>query len=129
MAGHTSEKRWDSNVFGDSGIGVLVRDASVSAVDKLTAAENLYQDLVELWDFAGGTDQGVADQLFFEIWSVRVSDPIGNPGVVDIQANSVEVDMVKDAKAAALAFHELYLALTNVAVTTKDRVTTLRRMT
>ena len=129
MAGHTSEKRWATNKFADVGIGLLVRDASIEAIDKLTNGEHLYQDLVELWAFAGGTDQLVADQLFFEIWSIRVSDPIGNPGIVDTQANSIEVDMVKDAKAAMLAIHDLFGAITNEVTATEDRITTLRRMT
>ncbi len=129
MAGHTVEKRWDQNRFADAGIGQLVRDAAVNTVEHLTSSENLYQDLVELWAFAGGTDQAVANQLFFEIWSTRVSDPIGNPGVLDTEANSVEVAVVSDAKAAMLATHELYEAMTNQVTVTKDRIATLRRMT
>lgn len=125
MAGHTSEKRWDRNQFGDVGIGQLVRDVAVAAVDKLTVGEAMYQELLELWTFAGGTDQFVADQLFFEIWSVRETIP----GTPDTQANAVEVAMVTDAKATMLAIHQLYEALTNVAVTQADRISTLRRMT
>ncbi len=129
MAGHTSEKRWSNNKFGDSGIALLVRDAAVQTIDKLTAGENLYQDLLELWQFAGPTDQAVADQLFFDIWPTRVSDPIGNPGVFDTQANADEVIMVGDAKAAMVSIHELFDAMSNVVTATADRVATLRRMT
>ncbi len=129
MAGHTSEKRWDRNKFADEGIGAIVRQSVSEVLSSLVRGEDIYQDLQELWLFAGGTDQDVANQLFFDIWSVRVSDPIGNPGVVDTEANSVEVDIVGDAKAAMLAIHELYEALTNQVTATKDRIATIRRMT
>jgi hypothetical protein len=129
MAGHTSEKLWGRNKFGDTGIGDIVKGNSVQTLNALNLSEEAYQDLLELWSFAGGTDQLVADQLFFDVWSVRVSDPIGNPDVVDTQANAREVTMVADAKAAMLALHQLYEALTNVVVTQSDRISVLRRMT
>ncbi len=129
MAGHTSEKRWDQNKFGDAGVGQQVRDVAIDVVDMLTRSENLYQDLLELWTFQGGTNQAVADQLFFEVWSTRVSDPEGAPDVFDTQANALEVAIVDDAKASMLATHQLYEALTNVAVAQADRIAPLRRMT
>ncbi len=128
MAGHTSEKRWDQNKFGDAGVGQQVRDVAIDVVDMLTRLENLYQDLLELWQFAGGTDQGVADQLFFEQWSGRI-DPTSSPQTIETQANQSEVDKVADAKLAMLALHELFEAMTNVITSQSDRIKTIRRMT
>lgn len=129
MAGHSSEKLWDGNNFGDIGVGETVKNACIQVLSSLNLSEESYQDLLELWSFAGGSDQLVANQLFFDIWSVRVSDPVGAPGIVDTQANPQEVGKVADAKAAMLALHQLYEALTNVAVAQSDRVSVLRRMT
>jgi hypothetical protein len=130
MAGHSSEKRWRSNQTNDSGVGVseLINESCVGVLRGLEDAENKYQDLLELFQYAGGTAQLLANQLFYEDWSVRESDPIGNPGVLDTQANATEVAMVQDAIDAAAAIHELYLAMTNVAVTQADRAAAIRRM-
>ena len=130
MAGHSSEKRWRSNQTNDSGVGVseLINESCVGVLRGLEDAENKYQDLLELFQYAGGTAQLLANQLFYEDWSVRESDPIGNPGVLDTQANATEVAMVQDAIDAAAAIHELYLAMTNVAITQADRAAAIRRM-
>lgn len=125
MAGHTSEKRWDKNQFGDVGVGEIVKNAALQMVFAMDMGEAAYEDLLELWDFAGGTDQLLADQLFREIWSVRETVP----GTPDTQANPQEMGQVADARATMLAIHELYEALTNVAVTQANRIATLRRMT
>jgi len=122
MAGHSSEKRWLD-------VSAAVQNVANKTMVAVVESENIYQDLIELWAFAGGTDQLLADQLFLEVWQRRESDPVGDPGVFDTEANATEVGQVTDAKAAALAVHELFLALTNVAVTQEDRITTLRRMT
>ena len=130
MAGHTSEKRWRSNQTPDSGTGVsiLVRDSTETVITALSQAEIQYQDLLELYAFAGGTAQLLADQLFYENWSVRESDPIGNPGVTDTEANATEVSMATDLINAVTAMHELYEAANNVVVTQEDRFAQLRRM-
>ena len=122
MAGHSSEKRWEE-------VSAVVANIARQVLATIVESEDAYQDLIELWTFAGATDQKLADQLFFEVWSVRESDPIGNPGVLDTQANTEEVGKVTDAKGAALAVHQLYEALTNVATAQADRIATLRRMT
>ena len=131
MAGHTSEKRWGSNQTNSSGTGVsvLVNNASETVIIALTQAETMYQDLLELYAYAGSTSQLLADQLFFEEWSVRESDPIGNPGVLDTQANAAEVEMATDLINAVTAMHELYQAANNVVTTQEDRFAQLRRMT
>ena len=130
MAGHTSEKRWRSNQTTDSGTGIssIVRTSTITVIDSLTNAENAYQDLLELYTYVGGTAQLLADQLFYEDWVVRESDPIGNPGVLDTQANAVEVAKATDLINAVTAMHELYGAASNVVTTTEDRFAKLRRM-
>ena len=130
MAGHTSEKRWRSNQGQDSGAGVseIVKTSAIGVIDSLSQAETMYQDMLELYTYAGGTAQLLADQLFYEDWVTRESDPIGNPGVLDTQANTVEVAKTTDLIAAATSLHELYQAANNVATTTEDRFAQLRRM-
>ena len=130
MAGHTSEKRWRSNQTNDSGTGVsiLVRDSAETVISALSQAEIQYQDLLELYAFVGSTSQLLADQLFYENWSVRESDPIGNPGVLDTEANAAEVSKATDLINAVTAMHELYEAANNVVVAQEDRFAQLRRM-
>lgn len=131
MAGHTSEKRWRNNQTNDSGTGVsiLVNQAAGVIVNGLSDAEIMYQDLQELYVYVGSTAQLLADQLFYEDWVGRESDPIGNPGVLDTQANAEEVAKATDLVNAVTAMHELYQAANNVAVTQEDRFAQLRRMT
>jgi hypothetical protein len=130
MAGHTSEKRWRRNQTNDSGEGIsnLLQSASENVITALTNAETLYKELLELYQYCGGTAQGLADQLFYEDWSVRESDPIGNPGVFDTQANALEVEKAQAAIDAATAMHELYQAADNQVVTQADRFAEMRRM-
>ena len=131
MAGHTSEKRWRSNQTNDSGLGVsvLVAESANGVFNALVQAENQYLDMLELYTYAGSTAQLLADQLFFEEWSERESDPIGNPGVLDTEANAAEVSKATDLINAVTAMHELYQAATNVVVTQEDRFGQLLRMT
>jgi len=130
MAGHSSEKRWRNNMNQDSGVGVstLISTSCETVLRGLEEAESLYQELLEIYQYAGGTAQLLADQLFYEDWSVRESDPIGNPGVLDTQANAVEVEKAQAAIDAVTALHELYQAANNVAVAQADRASELRRM-
>ena len=130
MAGHTSEKRWRSHQTNDSGTGVsiLVNAAAATVINGLTDAETMYNDLLELYAYVGSTAQLLADQLFYEDWVTRESDPIGNPGVLDTQANTVEVSKATDIINAVTSMHELYQAANNVAVVQEDRFAQLRRM-
>ena len=137
MAGHTSEKRWRNNQTNDSGTGVSILVSAQAGVvlNTLQEAEVMYQDLLELYNLAGtgspdlsGTAQGLANQLFFEDWISRESDPIGNPGVLDTEANSDEVAKVTDLIDAVTAMHQLYQAANNVSVSQADRFADLRRM-
>ncbi len=118
---HSSELRW-------AGASAMVSQAALNTLQTLNSSEEIYQELLEVFNFVGGTDQLLADQFFFEIWSGRESDPDGNPGVLDTQANAAEVSLVADLKTAIVALHELYLSLTNGVVVQADRATDLRRM-
>jgi hypothetical protein len=130
MAGHTSEKRWRSNQTQDSGQGVseTVMGAAQQMTHALDLTNEVYTELLELYQYCGSTAQGLADQLFYEDWSVRESDPIGNPGVLDTQANALEVEKAQAAIDAMTAMNEIYQAANNVAVTQSDRMPAIRRM-
>jgi hypothetical protein len=127
---HTSEKRWESFRQADGSIEQGINDTVGNMSEKILKAilegEELFQQLQEMWAFAGGTDQDVADQLFKNKWSVRDTDGDGN---MDTAANAEEVAMAIDAKNACLAMHQLYEALTNGTITADDRASKLRRMT
>ena len=131
MAGaHTSEKRWyrNQNPEGNASVADKVQAAALAVISALEDAESLFGEMQELYSYTGGTMQGLADQLFYEKWVTRESDPIGNPGVFDTQANAQEVAMTQDAFDAVTAMHELYQAMTNVLVAQEDRLAQLRRM-
>jgi hypothetical protein len=130
MAGHTSEKRWRRNQTPESGQGISdqTQQMATSVVSTLLAAEQLYLEMLELYQYCGSTTQGLADQLFLEDWSDRESDPIGNPGVLDTQANAAELAKAQDVVDAITAAHELYQAADNQTVAQEDRLAQLRRM-
>ena len=130
MAGHTSEKRWRSGqgTSTSEGVSELVSGSCEQMTRSLSLAEDTYIELLELFQYAGGTAQLLADQLFYEDWDKRESDPIGNPGVYDTQANALEVEKAQAAIDAMAALHELYQAANNVAVTQSDRMAAIRRM-
>jgi len=130
MSGHTSEKRWRRNQTSVSGQGISDQTQQMAAnvVNTLLEAEQLYLEMLELYSFVGNTAQGLADQLFYEDWVDRESDPIGNPGVLDTAANATELAMTSDLIAAITASHELYEAANNVVTAQEDRLAQLRRM-
>ena len=127
---HTSEKRWyqNQNSHGNESVADKVQIAGRNIIQSLEDSESMFGEMQELFAFAGSTMQGLADQLFFEIWSVRESDPVNLPGVFDTQANAAELGMTQDAFDAVTAMHELYQAMTNVVVTQEDRLAQIRRM-
>lgn len=135
---HSSEKRWRDNQTQFSGRGVAneVSQICERLILELTNAEALYNELLELYQYAGSlgspnlasTAQGLANQLFYEDWVTRESDPIGNPGVLDTEANAEEVAKAQDLINAVTAMHQLYQAADNVSVTQADRFASLRRM-
>lgn len=126
---HTSEKRWyrNQNPNGNSSVADEVQTASLTVRGALEQAEVMFGEMQELFTFAGGTMQLLADQLFYEKWSTRLADP-QVPDVYETQANAAELGMTQDAFDAVTAMHELYQAMTNVVVAQEDRLAQLRRM-
>lgn len=108
---HSSDLRWEQ-----AANQVSARAAQTLA--ELREAEEVYQELLEAYNFAGGTDQLFADQLFVNEILARS----------ETTANAEEVSKVTDLRLAITALHQLYQCLTNVAVTQADRATNLRRM-
>lgn len=108
MKGHSSEKRWDD-------ISSIVHNRSKTLLEIIMDGEEEYLDLLEVFQFAGGTNQLLADQLFTDINSGGTAD-------------SVQVAMVGDLSSAMLSVHEMFLAVTNGTVATKDRAADFRRM-
>lgn len=88
----------------------LVGSVSRSLLRELILGEEAYNDLLEAYMYAGGTDQAFADLLF------------------NTTATAAQVEQVADARQALVAVHRLYLLLTNNAVTQEDYAADLRRM-
>lgn len=61
---HTSEKRWPLVAEGAT-------EVASAMVHILLQAESAYQELLELYAYAGNTAQGLADLLFKEDWEGR----------------------------------------------------------
>lgn len=129
MSGHTSEKRWRRNQTPTSGKGFSeeVTELSAMLLDVLYKAENIGLDLEELKDYTGDSAQEIADQLFYEDWTARESDPLANPGVFEEQASEKEVNMVADAMAAVEAAKEIF-EFANKKEKDKSRIAKMRRM-
>ena len=131
MAGHTSEKRWRRNqnpVFGNSGVSELAQELCRNMIAVLDQSKSAFLELQELYNYAGGTVQSLANQLFFEDWSVREPDPLNDPGVFETEANAEELGKAQDLFDAITALNELYGAANNQATTQEDRFSQLRRM-
>jgi len=74
MAGHTSEKRWRRNQnakFGNAGVSELAAQVCTQMISALDTAKTAYSELQEMYVYAGGTVQSLANQLFYEDWSAR----------------------------------------------------------
>jgi hypothetical protein len=123
MAGHTSEKRWSEHtVNGDRIPGVSSRasEAVNTLINTLNGIEEAYQQMQEIYTYAGGTDALLAELLFKETIAARSSP--------DNVASTEEIDKAGDLIAAMIAAHQIYQAANNVAVAQADRFTDLRRM-
>lgn len=101
---HSSEMVW-SDAAG------RVALAAQQTMAALQAAEEVYQDLLEVYNYTGATDQDMANQLF-EVTA----------------APAEQIAKVTDLRLAITALHELYQAMTNVAISQADRTAPLRRM-
>lgn len=110
---HSSELRWQ-------GAADAVASQAFQTLRALNDAEQTYQDLLEAYTYAGGTDQAFADLLFQEV--------NGNPDPIADTATAEQVALVADLSLAIQALHELYQAADNQVVAQEDRLTQLRRM-
>ena len=87
MAGHTSEKRWRSGMNQQSteeGVSTKVREVCVQMMDALTAAEAAYAEMLEIYQYAGASVQGIADLLFKEDYQSRLVPGVNAAVSVDV---------------------------------------------
>lgn len=110
---HSSTMRWDEAQN-------LVSASAQELLDALLRAESRYQELFEVYQYSGATDQALADQLF--------QDLNGNPVPITGTATAEQVAMIADLRAAIQAMHQLYEAADNVVTAQADRIALLRRM-
>lgn len=101
---HSGEARW-AHAAG------LVALSSAQTIQALNQAEETYKDLLEVYNYAGGSDQAMADLLFD-----------ASP------ADASSVALVADLRAAITALHELWQAMNNGVIAQSDRDALLRRM-
>ena len=110
---HTSEKRWQE-----------VSDRATSVANEmmtiLNYAEEQYQQMLEIYTYAGGTATLLAELLFKEDIEARPSP--------DNVVSQEEIDKATDLINSMTSAHELYQAANNIAVAQEDRATKLRRM-
>ena len=109
---HSSEKRWNE-------LAAKVANISATLVEQLGYAEEQYQQMQEVYTYAGGTATDLAALLFKE--EIEVA---GSP----FTPTQEQIDKAADAVAAMAAAHQLYEAANNIVVTQSDRMTVLRRM-
>lgn len=89
--GHSSEKRWGE-------VGGEVGRVCVDIVETLNQGEEKYLQLVEVFTFAGGTDEGFAAMLFKDDITARA----------DTGPMAEEIAKAADVRAAMVAVHELW---------------------
>ena len=100
MAGHTSEKRWRRNqnpTFGNAGVSELASQICTNMIDVLDQGKAAFNELSELYAFAGGTVQLLADQLFKEDWEARSTTGVQAVITVDVVGNAVQNPIVTTA--------------------------------
>lgn len=103
MAGHTSEKRWRDNqnpTFGNVGVSNVARDLCRTMIQALDDAKTGFSELQEIYAYAGGTIQGLADQLFFEDWSTRSTPGVNATLTVDVSGGVVTAVTITNAGTA-----------------------------
>lgn len=100
---HSSNLLWKD-------IEQIVSGISRTMLRELILGEEAYQDLLEAYQYAGGTDQAFANLLF------------------NTTADAGQVAQVTDARQALVAVHRLYELMTNNAVAQADYAADLRRM-
>ena len=116
---HTSEKRWVT-AKGLTGVSTLASNYLASLIDIINSAEEGYQQMQEIYIYAGGTPTLLAELLFKEDIEARSSP--------DNVASAEEIAKATDLVDAMTAAHEIWQAANNVAVAQEDRMNALRRM-
>ena len=105
---HSSEETW-----------AVTSDKVADIVNKVLSAiidgEELYNDLLRTRTWSGGTDTTWANLMWH-------GDKDASLATAD------EIQYTTDLKDAMIAVHNLYEALDNTAITTKDRFSELRLM-
>lgn len=89
MAGYTGEKRWNGD---DGGVSALAQGVCANMIDALTDAEAAYAELTELYTFAGGTVQLLADLLFADDIAARTTPGTNAVITVDVLATKAQID-------------------------------------
>lgn len=87
---HTSELRW-------SEVGIEVSSQASTVKHALIQGEEIYQELLELYQYAGGSAQGLADQLFKEIWESRSTPGTQAEMTFDVVSGAVTVVTIVQA--------------------------------
>lgn len=87
---HTSELRW-------SEVGATVSNVAEGLIEVVNRAEERYQELLEAYQFAGGTDEAFADLLFRDAGVSPVTQEM--------------VDRARDVRLAMVAAHDAFVAL------------------
>lgn len=102
MAGYTGEKRWNTYVLGNNrereiGISELARDVCKQMIDALTNAEAAYAELLELYQYAGGTVQDLANLLFTEDIAARQTPGTNSVITMNVVAGSIDSVSIDNA--------------------------------
>lgn len=111
---HSSQSRWEN-------AAQAVSTQCAQLLRALVDSEEVYQDFIEVYNFAGASDQAFADLLFRD-----QIPPTGSPETR--VANSEQIDCARDLRLAIEAMHELYQAANNTVIAQEDRASVLRRM-
>ena len=111
---HSSETRWPE-------AQAAVAISASECIRILATAENTYQELLEVYTFAGTTDTDFAALLFKETIEARTAP--------DNVPNAEEIAEAADLRIAIQALHDLYeIGIGAVAGAQRDRFAELRRM-
>lgn len=95
MAGYTGEKRWRDGMnpeYTNGGVSEAAKEVCVKMLDALTDAEAAYAELAELYQYAGGTVQDLANLLFTEDIAKRTSPGTNAVITVDVPQTKAQID-------------------------------------
>ncbi len=95
MAGYTGEKRWRNGMnpeAPESGVSELAQSVCRQMITCLTNSEAAYAELTELYTYAGGTVQLLADLLFAEDIAARTTPGTNAAITVDVPQTQAQID-------------------------------------